>query len=415
MKYTKNFYQIKSNTDIFNAIKNERDGGEVGYYQLPYQSTTEIKDYAAKINKKHVVVVGIGGSSLGTKAIYEFLLPSNNYLKDLLFLETVDPRKVGQLLKSIDLHDAQFVIISKSGNTIEPISLLKHIDSLITIDSSNCTIISEAKSLLSQFAENNNIKAFYLDENVGGRFSVFSEVGLIPLAMIGADIDSLLDGCKQVSDSFFNKTEDYELIIKKSRFLVESKNRFNINAIFSYSSSLEGFNKWYVQLWAESLGKIDINSVRQALTPVALIGPDDQHSFLQLIIDGIRDKTVTFIKINDLKDTAFIPEDVSKKFEILDLAYTNKLSLNELLNKQADSIIQLVEEQSDIPCDVITINTIDENSIAQLMFSYQLITSCIGQFLQINAYNQPGVERGKIILKEKLQKKYHKIIRQSPI
>ena len=117
-----------------------------------------------------------------------------------MFLETVDPRKVGQLLKSIDLHDAQFVIISKSGNTIEPISLLKHIDSLITIDSSNCTIISEAKSLLSQFAENNNIKAFYLDENVGGRFSVFSEVGLIPLAMIGADIDSLLDGCKQVSD-----------------------------------------------------------------------------------------------------------------------------------------------------------------------------------------------------------------------
>jgi glucose-6-phosphate isomerase len=89
---------------------------------------------------------------------------------------------------------------------------------------------------------------------------------------------------------------------------VENKGRFNINAIFSYSSALEGFNKWYVQLWAESLGKLNINKTRQALTPIALIGPIDQHSFLQLIIDGVRDKTVTFIKIADLKDDTIIPK-----------------------------------------------------------------------------------------------------------
>jgi len=401
MQYNKNFYQIKSNSEIFDRIKAERK--DIGYYDFPYQDTTEIKDCAATITKKHIIVIGIGGSSLGARAIYEFLLPSNNYDKDLLFLETVDPLEINHSLKRVDLTDTQFVIISKSGNTIETISLFKYLNSLVEINNTNCTIISEAKSNLTKFANNHNIKVFDLAENVGGRFSVFSVVGLVPLAMVGVDIDNLLNGCKRVSDSFFEQTDYYKPIIRKARFLVENKGRFNINAIFSYSSSLESFNKWYVQLWAESLGKVNINGTRQALTPVALVGPVDQHSFLQLIIDGVRDKTVTFIKINDLKDNTFIPKATSNKFDILDLEYAEGLSFNELLNKQADATIQSVEAQQDIPCDVITIRTVDEYNIAKLMFSYQLLVSSIGQFLQINTYNQPGVEHGKIILEDVLK------------
>ena len=401
MEYSKNFYQIKSNSEIFERIKTERES--VGYYNLPYQDTTEIKDYAVTITKKHIVVLGIGGSSLGARAIYEFLLPSNNYDKELLFLETVDPLKINHCLKKVNLNDAQFVIISKSGNTIETISLFRYLNSLVEIDSSNCTIISEAQSALTKFANDNNIKVFDLAENVGGRFSVFSVVGLVPLAMVGVDIDNLLNGCRRVSASFFEQTDYYKPIIRKARFLVENKGRFNINAIFSYSSSLESFNKWYVQLWAESLGKININGTRQALTPVALVGPVDQHSFLQLIMDGVRDKTVTFIKINDLKDSTMIPKGTSNKFDVLDLKYAEGLSFNDLLKKQADATIQSVEAQEDIPCDVITIRTVDEYNIAKLMFSYQLLVSCIGQFLQINTYDQPGVEHGKTILKENLE------------
>jgi len=396
-----NFYQIKSNSEIFERIKAERE--EVGYYNLPYQDTIEIKDYATTISKKHVVVVGIGGSSLGVRAIYEFLLPSNDYTKDLLFLETIDPLKVNHLLKSIDLADTQFVIISKSGDTIETISLFKYLDSLVTIDSSNCTIISEAKSALTQFANDNNIKAFDLAENVGGRFSVFSVVGLVPLAIVGVDIDNLLNGCKRVSESFFDQADYYKPIIRKARFLVENKSRFNINIVFSYSSLLESFNKWYVQLWAESLGKVNVNGTRQALTPIGLVGPVDQHSFLQMIMDGIRDKTVTFIKIDDLKDSSFIPKSDSNKFNVLDLEYTEGFSFNEVLNMQADATIQSIEEQDDIPCDVVTIRTVDEYNIAKIMFSYQLLVSCIGAFLQINTYDQPGVEYGKINLAEKFQ------------
>ncbi len=403
MKYNKNFYQIKSNSEIFERIKAERE--EVGYYNLPYQDTIEIKDYATTISKKHVVVVGIGGSSLGVRAIYEFLLPSNDYTKDLLFLETIDPLKVNHLLKSIDLADTQFVIISKSGGTIETISLFKYLDSLVTIDSSNCTIISEAKSALTQFANDNNIKAFDLAENVGGRFSVFSVVGLVPLAIVGVDIDNLLNGCKRVSESFFDQADYYKPIIRKARFLVENKSRFNINIVFSYSSLLESFNKWYVQLWAESLGKVNVNGTRQALTPIGLVGPVDQHSFLQMIMDGIRDKTVTFIKIDDLKDSSFIPKSDSNKFNVLDLEYTEGFSFNEVLNMQADATIQSIEEQDDIPCDVVTIRTVDEYNIAKIMFSYQLLVSCIGAFLQINTYDQPGVDYGKINLAESFSQK----------
>jgi len=403
MKYYKNFYQIKSNTEIFERIEAERES--IGYYDLPYQDTTEIKHYAQSITKKHIVVLGIGGSSLGARAIYEFLLPSNNYYKDLLFLETVDPLKINHCLKKVDLHDAQFLIISKSGNTIETISIFKYLNSLVEIDSSNCTIISEAKSSLTQFAKDSNIKTFDLAENVGGRFSVFSVVGLVPLAMAGVDIDNLLNGCKCVSDSFFAKEGYYKPIIRKARFLVENKNKFNINIIFSYSSLLESFNKWYVQLWAESLGKININGTRQALTPIGLVGPVDQHSFLQMIMDGVRDKSVTFIKIDDLKDGSTIPKDMTKKFDNLACGYAEGLSFNELLNMQADATIQSVQEQNNIPCDVISIRTVDEYNIAKIMFSYQLLVSCIGAFLQINTYDQPGVEYGKANLAEKFSQK----------
>lgn len=395
MQYNKNFYQIKSNDDIFANLQAERQ--TVGHYALAYQDTDKIKAYASGISQKHVVVVGIGGSSLGGRAIYEFLLPSNNYPKQLHFLETVDPLQIKHLLKKIDLDDSKFVIISKSGTTIETLSLFKYLGTLIPINNANYTIISEPDSQLSEFANNNHIKAFDLAQNISGRFSVFSVVGLVPLAMVGVDIDQLLNGARRVSDSFFEQGDYYQPIIEKARFLVENKHRFNINAIFSYSSSLESFNKWYLQLWAESLGKINVNGSRQAFTPVALIGPVDQHSFLQLILDGVRDKTVTFIKINDLKDNTTIPKGV------LGQSFTDNLRFSELLNQQAQATIESVSMQKDIPYDVVSISTVDEYNIAKLMFVYQLMVSAIGQFLQINTYDQPGVEHGKVILSKQLK------------
>lgn len=398
MQYSKNFYQIKSNDIIFESVKEEVNS--IGYYNLPLQDTTKIKEYSKTIRKKYIAIIGIGGSTLGTIAIYDFLKKSNSYAKSLHFFESTDPMDIKARLAKIEVEDTHFIIISKSGTTIETISIFKYLSSFITIDKSNCTIISETDSLLSAYAYKHNIKTFSVPKNVGGRFSVFCAVGLVPLCIIGVNIDSLLKGAKEVRDSFFNKTEFYDPIMEKARFMVENKNRFNINVLFSYSSALEGFNKWYIQLWGESLGKLNINKTRQALTPIGLIGPVDQHSFLQLIVDGTRDKTVTFIKINDFENETKIPANALDDFE--DLDYINNLSFSRLIEEQANATIKAIQNLKDIPCDVITIDKVDEHNIATLMFNFQLLTSIIGKFMQINTYDQPGVEAGKKILKERL-------------
>ncbi len=399
MQYSKNFYQIKSNETIFESIKNEID--TIGYYNLPLQDTTEIKEYAKTITQKDIAIIGIGGSTLGTIAIYDFLRKSNTYDKLLYFFESTDPMDIKSRLSRLKLDNTHFIVISKSGTTIETISIFKYLSSLITIDKTNCTIISESDSKLTKYANKHSIKTFVISKNVGGRFSVFSTVGLLPLAIVGVNIDALLAGAKEVRESFFSQSNYYEEIIQKARFLVENKNRFNINVLFSYSTALEGFNKWYIQLWGESLGKRNINNTKQSHTPIGLIGPVDQHSFLQLIVEGKRDKTVTFIKINDFDDDTIIPSNTLDGFD--DLEYINNFSFSQLIEAQANATIQAIQDLKDVPCDVITIEKVDEYNIAKLMYNYQLLTSCIGKFVQINTYNQPGVENGKVILKKHLK------------
>ena len=401
MKYERNFYQIKSNEEIFKKIVKEKE--YIGYYNLPYQNTQEIKDFAKNVKQTHIVVVGIGGSSLGTYAIHKFLIHKENN-KKLHFLESTDPIDLNYRLSKINLKDALFIIISKSGTTIETISIFKYLHSLVSIDKTNCVCITQKDSKLYKYSVKNGIKRFEIPKDVGGRFSVFSPVGLVPLSIMGIDIDELLKGCKEVSDGFFKQIDGkyyYDEIMQKARFMVENKNRFNINVIFSYSLLLEGFNKWYIQLWGESLGKININGTRQALTPIALLGPVDQHSFLQLIIDGVRDKTITFIKIEDFEEDTKIPKHSLEYLEEFD--YINGIKFKNLINLQADSTIEAIQSLKDVPCDVITIDRVDEFNIAKLMYTFQLLTSVIGSFVQINTYDQPGVENGKKILKEKLK------------
>lgn len=399
MKYTKNFYQIKSNQEIFEKIVNEKE--TIGYYHLPYQDTTAIKEFASTVKQKHIVVIGIGGSSLGTYAIHQFLQHKEND-KTLHFLESTDPVDVQSKINKIDLNDALFIIISKSGSTVETISIFKYLHSMVKIDSSNCIAITEIDSQLNHYAKCNNIKSFEIPKNVGGRFSVFSAVGLLPLAIMGLNIDKLLLGCREVSDNFFKQLHYYDELMQKARFMVENKNRFNINVVFSYSSLLEGFNKWYIQLWGESLGKININKTKQSHTPIGLIGPIDQHSFLQLIMEGKRDKTVTFIKVSDFENEITIPDITLEGFT--DLDYINNIKFKDIINYQADATIDAIQASQGIPCDVITMDKQDEVNLAKLMFSFQLLTSIIGKFVQINTYDQPGVEAGKIILKEQLSK-----------
>ncbi|MCF6309083.1 MAG: glucose-6-phosphate isomerase [Sulfurimonas sp.] len=399
MKYQHNFNPTLSDEDIFNEIIKEKE--YIGYYNLMHEDTTSFKDYAKTVKQSNIVVIGIGGSTLGTYAIYKFLKHSKNLSKKLYFLETTDPIDIKSKVEAIDLNDTLFIVVSKSGTTIETISIFKYINSLVKCDKNNTLVITENDSKLNKYAKVNEIKTFDIPKNVGGRFSVFSAVGLLPLAIVGIDIDELLSGAKEVYDSFFTKGEDYHRVLKKARFFVEYKNSFNMNVVFSYSSRLEGFNKWYIQLWGESLGKVDINSSRQGLTPIGIIGPIDQHSFLQLIVEGKRDKTITVIKVDDFDSNLKIPHVELEGLSELD--YLDNIEFSSLINKQADATIESINNLNDIPCDVITIDGVSERSIANLMYEYELLTSVCAKFMYINAYDQPGVEAGKIILKEKLK------------
>ena len=401
MDYSKNFYQIKSNEEIFYKISSEKN--TIGYYDLPFQDTSTFKEYAKTVIQQDIVVVGIGGSSLGTYAIHKFLQHKEN-MKKLHFLESTDPLDLERRVSKLDLKDTLFIIISKSGTTIETVSILKYLSSITVLNKANTICITEYDSKLNTYAKANDMKTFEIPKNVGGRFSVFTAVGLVPMAIMGLDIDRILAGCQTIYNDYFNRGDYYTSIMEKARFMVENKNKFNINVVFSYSSLLEGFNKWYVQLWGESLGKININQTKQALTPIALTGPVDQHSFLQLIMEGKRDKTVTFIKVADFKNDLTIPDVSLPGLEELD--YINNIKFKNIINEQADATIEAIGNLKDIPCDIITIEAQDEYNIGKLMYSYELLTSIVGSFVQINTYDQPGVEAGKIILKDKLKNSF---------
>ena len=402
MHYTHNYNPTISDDEIFVNILEEKE--KIGYYNLVFQDTQHYKEYAKGVKQKNIVVIGIGGSTLGTYAIYKFLKHSKELEKKLFFLETTDPIDIHSKIENIDLDDTLFIVISKSGTTVETIAIFKYLHSLVTIDKHNCVIVTESDSKLNAYAKIHDMQTFEIPKNVGGRFSVFSAVGLLPLAIVGIDIDDLLKGAKSIHDGFFyDKEGTRERLLKKARFFTEYKNRFNINVVFSYSSRLEGFNKWYIQLWGESLGKVDINNTRQGLTPIGIIGPIDQHSFLQLIVEGRRDKTVTVVKVENFDNDLKIPPVELEGLE--ELNYLNDKKFSDLINMQADATIEAINNLNDIPCDVISIDGVCESAIASLMYEYELLTSLCAKFMYIDAYNQPGVEGGKIILKEKLKTK----------
>jgi len=300
----------------------------------------------------------------------------------------------------LDLKKTHFLVISKSGNTVETFSIYKYIYSLQS-DISAYTFITDPNSQLDKYAKEVHASVLYIQDNVGGRFSVLSTVGLVPLALCGIDIQAILSGAKNIKQSFFNDGYLKNTLLKKAVYYAKNHAQYDINCIFAYSETLKYFCEWYVQLWGESLGKHQRHSsFHVGLTPIGLIGPKDQHSFLQLIMQGTRNKSVTFIKIDDFKDDIYIPNTTLPHLESLDSL--NNISFSKLINMQCDSVIEALEAQGNIPIDSINIPAVDAYNIGSLIFYYQLLTSLVGELMDVNTYDQPGVEAGKIILKKKL-------------
>lgn len=399
---------IKDNLDLFfQKVLVERNSQLSGYYDLPFKDNQEIFDYLEYNTKflesiTNIIIVGIGGSSLGTKAIDTLLSHQNNRKKiKLRFLEHTDPIMIQKDLRRVKYEDTLFIVISKSGLTVETTSLFKYIlarFSLLKSDRKNHLLaITDSNSPLQKWCQKEGIQNITISPNIGGRFSVLSAVGLLPLAILGYDIKKILQGAKQINDDFFINRKDN--ILKKALFLAKNETTYPINVLFSYSSVFRHFNAWYVQLWGESLGKLDTYQQKRGLTPIALIGSIDQHSFLQLIMQGPANKTITFLSVENLSQKPlYIPDISLEGLETTD--FVNQTSFNQLLKLQCISTKESVISQN-VPVDSIVLDSLNEQSVGALVFYYELLTSCVGILLQIDTYNQPGVEFGKKILREK--------------
>ncbi|SFZ97749.1 Glucose-6-phosphate isomerase [hydrothermal vent metagenome] len=393
-------YSDSVKTKAFEAIVKEKE--HIGYYSLPEQDISDITEYCKTISDdiKNIAVIGVGGSSLGAKAIYRFIKPAKKLKRKLFFFESTDPININNILNELDKKTTHFIVISKSGNTVETLSIYKYIYS-IQKDHSAYTFVTDPGSPLEKYAQSISASVLYLPKNVGGRFSVLSSVGLTPLALTGIDIQEVLNGANNIKQSFFENGYLKNTILNKAVYFAKNHTRYNINCIFAYSETLKYFCEWYVQLWGESLGKFQRNSAfNVGLTPIGLIGPKDQHSFLQLIMEGTRDKSVTFIKVEDFHDNTTIPDITLPHLESLDTL--NNLQFAELINMQCDSVVEALLAQGDIPLDTIEIPAVNESNIGALIYYYELLTSLVGELIDVNTYDQPGVEAGKIILKKKL-------------
>lgn len=394
--------------NAYKRLVEEKEQSISGYYTLGEDSLPLVDRVSIDAQTNHaiqgsdtVVVIGIGGSSLGTKAIHSIFKHRYENAKRVLFLENPDEIDLSQKLASIKKEKTIFVVVSKSGSTIETISIFKEIISRFSLDyegrdKERIIAITDFNSVLYKFADYYKIKVYTIPDNVGGRFSVLSAVGVVPLTIAGYDMKNILLGAGTMVDDFFQNKEHH--LLEKAAFLTTHQKEYPMNVLFSYANCLEDFTKWYVQLWGESLGKLDKAGNNVGLTPIGHIGSVDQHSFLQLIMQGPRDKTVTFIKLNDFEKKIKIPQ-VSLKF-IEKTDYINGYTFNELIDGECEATKESINKQG-INADLIILESINENDIGKLIMYYELLTSLCGAMLQIDTYNQPGVELGKQILMKK--------------
>lgn len=383
----------------FEFVYKEYERGDIGYYHLPnnsYPLISEVKEFSKTIEFDTVVVIGIGGSSLGIKAIERMLKPITDGVKKLVYLENSDPITIKNYTNDINPDSSIFLVISKSGGTTETLSIFKYIIDKFELaldDNKRVVIISDDKSPLSQFADHHRLRRFVIPDNVGGRFSVLSAVGVVPLVLAGYDVGPILDGAKSFLDRFLARGEDH--LLHKAVYYTSHRVRYPINVIFAYSDIFDEFGKWIVQIWGESLGKFDFNGNRVGLTPISLIGSVDQHSFLQLIIEGPLNKTVTFIDIEHSDESVVIPDITLKHLE--NSNFVNSKTFNELISAQCQATMQSVM-QTGVATDEIAIDRVNGVNVGELIMYYEILTSTCGALMQINTYNQPGVEVGKKIL-----------------
>ena len=382
-KLNKKFDKIYTN--LKREIKNKNK--TLNVLDEKFKLNFRLKDLSKYKKFKTIVIIGMGGSILGANAIYNFFRPTIK--KKVYFFDDLDENKLIALKKKEYLPKILFIIISKSGNTIETLSNTFALN-IIKKNSKNIIMISERKNNVL-FSLSKKLNLFYIEHNpnIGGRYSVLSEVGIIPAYLMGINIYRLRS---KISDSLNKKNKIY---LKKSTTnlvkILKSK-KFNSLILLNYAPNLKKLLYWCQQLIAESLGKQG-----KGLLPVISNAPKDHHSLLQLYLDGPKDK-LFYIFSFEKKFKQKI--NFGKKFEGLN--FIKKKSISTIKIAQKNALIKSLL-QNKTPIREFKIKKSNEETLGQL-FSYFIIeTIIVGKMLNINPYDQPAVEKVKLYTKKFLK------------
>jgi glucose-6-phosphate isomerase len=397
------------------AMKDKRKAGKMDFRDLPYNQKDIVKDLIDTANKikdrfDAFVVLGIGGSALGPIAVQQALnhMHYNELSKEdrggyprLYVVDNVDPERMDALFDVIDIEKTAFNVITKSGSTSETMSQFliiqdmlktklgdKYQDHIIaTTDAENGNLIKIAKQ--------EGFKTFFIPRGVGGRFSELTPVGLLPAAVCGIDIEELLAGAAYADElsSVDNVYENMAYMAATLQYLAMKAGK-NISVMMPYADSLKYMADWYAQLWAESLGKrydLEGKEVFVGQTPVKALGVTDQHSQVQLYTEGPFDKVVTFLGVGEYRKTI----EIARGYEdIPAVSFLGGHTLNELIHaEQAATEYALLKAKR--LNRTITLPVVNAFTIGQLLYLLEVETAFAGELLNIDAFDQPGVEEGK--------------------
>lgn len=397
-----------------NKVEQGRGNAMQGWMDIPYNQTEIVKTIektAADIQNRfeNFVVLGIGGSALGPIAVFYAL--KHLYYNELprsvrktprfYVVDNVDPERMNALFDIIDVKNTVFNVITKSGATSETMSQYLIVMDMLKAklgDKAREHIIattSESKGNLIKLAKEQNFATLYIPDGVGGRFSELSPVGLLPAAVVGIDIKQMLKGAQDMDERAKSSdiAQNPALAVAALQYIAMNKGK-NIGVMMPYADSLKYIADWYAQLWAESLGKevdLDGKTVNVGQTPVKSLGVTDQHSQVQLYNEGPYDKVITFLEVNNFRTDRTIPNGCES---FPDVSFLCGHTLAELMTNELKATRYTLTKRGRMNY-TISMDKVDEYNIGALLYLMQLQTAYVGAMLNINTYNQPGVEGGK--------------------
>lgn len=417
---------------IFEKLKNEiiniKDSldheyeDKYGSINLPndYDMVKKIKnliEIKKKLNPKYIIVIGIGGSNLGTLAIQEALLGKYYNLKDsnikIFYADTVDSDQLNDIIDIIEpaLKKGEKILInciSKSGGTTETISnfeiFIDIIQKYIKEYKKYIIVTTDEDSKFWRFAKEKGFDVLGIPKNVGGRYSIFSAVSLFPLGLIGLNIDKILEVALAMRDICLSLNIDKNIASRSACYIYKYyKMGFNIHDLFLFSPDFESIGKWYRQLIGESIGKEynkDNKQIFCGITPTVSIGSTDLHSMAQLYLGGPYDKFTTFIKINKNKSTLKLPN--FDEYSTL---------VNNIQQKKISEIMDAIfygtkksYKKGKRPFLEIVFPDKYESSIGQFLQYKMIEIMYLGFLLNVNPFDQPNVEDYKNETKSVLEK-----------